>query len=180
MGITHRLNCWAHEILTPVSISEADIREELECHVELRVLQNVAAGMSQEEARLDAENRFGDFEVNVRDCYRASLGLRVWLRYLQWTVFAVLLGAVLYMASSMFQMQSRYESEITSLRERLALHGVTPHVPLEKVNSMAIRQWNIPVCSESELPADVENFNSESPVSPDEAWCDWSALDDDQ
>ena len=49
---------------------DSEIREELEFHLEMCVQDNQRAGMSAEEARQDAQRRFGNFEASRQQCRR--------------------------------------------------------------------------------------------------------------
>jgi putative ABC transport system permease protein len=46
---------------------EQELDEELRSHIELRVEENIAAGMTPEEARYDAQRRFGNFTLQKED-----------------------------------------------------------------------------------------------------------------
>jgi putative ABC transport system permease protein len=46
---------------------EQELDEELRSHIEMRVEENIAAGMSPEEARYDAQRRFGNFTLQKED-----------------------------------------------------------------------------------------------------------------
>jgi len=177
MGIAHRLNSLAHDLFTPVAITEADIREELECHVELRTLENLSSGMTPEEARKDAEARFGNFEQNVRECCHAANGIRGWLKHVQFAMVAMLVIAICWLATSMFRMQSRYESELTTLREQLEVHGTAP-TPIDGVgdNRMSIKQWKFPITQSSSQHSNEHELKIEMPVSLQQPWSDWKAL----
>lgn len=48
--------------------SEQEIEEELRFHIEMRTRDNIAAGMTPEEAKADALRRFGDFERVSDEC----------------------------------------------------------------------------------------------------------------
>lgn len=52
------------------SSSKRDLDEELSYHVELSTMDNMAAGMSAEQAKADALRRFGDIE-RIKKCCRA-------------------------------------------------------------------------------------------------------------
>ncbi|MGA2255998.1 MAG: permease prefix domain 1-containing protein [Thermoguttaceae bacterium] len=56
----------------PMHVIEQEILDELEFHIGMRTLDNVAAGMSANEARQDALGRFGDFERIHKACRQAS------------------------------------------------------------------------------------------------------------
>lgn len=57
-----------------------EIEEELQFHLEMRARENVALGMTEEEARADAARRFGDYErireacLEVKDHQSARRG----------------------------------------------------------------------------------------------------------
>lgn len=65
------------------SSSERDLDEELRYHVELLTMDNIAAGMSPEQAKADALRRFGNIERVKKSCravHRGSLsGATLWL-----------------------------------------------------------------------------------------------------
>jgi hypothetical protein len=46
---------------------ERDVEEELRAHIEMRAQDNLAAGMSPEEARYDAQRRFGNSSLVKED-----------------------------------------------------------------------------------------------------------------
>jgi len=52
---------------------ERELDEELRAHVEMRVEENIAAGMSPEEARYDARRRFGNFTLQKEDTREVHL-----------------------------------------------------------------------------------------------------------
>jgi len=52
----------------PIPVIEQEILDELEFHIEMRTLDNVAAGMSASEARQNALGRFGNFERIHKAC----------------------------------------------------------------------------------------------------------------
>jgi hypothetical protein len=51
---------------------EREIEEELQFHIEMRTRDNIAAGMSPEEAGNDALRRFGDFDHVNAECRNIS------------------------------------------------------------------------------------------------------------
>jgi hypothetical protein len=69
---------------------EAEIREELEAHVQLCVEALLAQGRTPEEAQREARARFGDFEQTLRACRRVRLGGRIAMQRLQWILIFVL------------------------------------------------------------------------------------------
>ena len=48
---------------------EREIEEELRFHIEMRTQENLAAGMSPEEAPMDALRRFGNYQQVKASCY---------------------------------------------------------------------------------------------------------------
>lgn len=56
---------------------DRDLEDELRSHLDMRTQDNLEAGMSEEEARLDAQRRFGD-QVLIRERTR-SAHIAVWL-----------------------------------------------------------------------------------------------------
>ena len=106
-------------LLTTAEI-DAEIREELEFHLHMRTQDNLRAGMTPEEARRDAHERFGDFEASRRACRRITLGPRLVLRRLQTLLLVVLLGTVVYQAVLLFKLQNSNRDEIESLTQLVA------------------------------------------------------------
>jgi len=50
---------------------ERDLDEELGSHIEMRTADNIAAGMSPQDARYDAQRRFGNFTLMKEDARAA-------------------------------------------------------------------------------------------------------------
>lgn len=79
---------------------DADIRAELEAHLELAEEALRGEGRTPEEARREARERFGDFERTLRACRRERMGGRLMLVRIQWVLIALLtlstLGLALY------------------------------------------------------------------------------------
>ena len=72
MGLLDRLT----NVFRPARVSH-EIEEELRYHIDARTADNVAAGMSPEEARTDAVRRFGNTTVARSTSYEADIF--VWL-----------------------------------------------------------------------------------------------------
>jgi hypothetical protein len=51
-----------------------EIDEELQFHIEMRTRDNLNAGMPPQEARANAQSRFGDYEKVKEDCYASGAG----------------------------------------------------------------------------------------------------------
>jgi len=52
---------------------EQDIEEELRAHVQMRTQDNILAGMTPEEARYDAQRRFGNSTLMKEDTREADI-----------------------------------------------------------------------------------------------------------
>ena len=103
----------------PVCEVEQDILDELKFHVEMRALDNVAAGMTADDARKDAERRFGDFERIHKACRRTLLGERIMLQRIQAVLTLVLLGAVVYLGVELYRGQRSNESAMARVLKSL-------------------------------------------------------------
>lgn len=164
---------------------ESEIREELQFHLEMRTLDNLAVGMSPAEALRDARERFGDFEENYQACRRASLGARLVFDRLPLVLLAILAVAVVYLAVSLFQARADYRSSLRSLADRIdqLQQAQAESRPADVAASqIPYRQWE---------PASVGSLPLEAPPrhlvgaqlwdasgqSVDRPWSDWSALE---
>ncbi|MCK6447635.1 MAG: permease prefix domain 1-containing protein [Planctomycetes bacterium] len=109
---------------------DGDIEEELAFHLAERERENRAAGMSAEEARADAERRFGDLEKIRGECRRVQMGERIVLQRLNFVLLLVLAGGVGFFAWNSYaaQRDSRYliermRAEVAQLNAALAERG---------------------------------------------------------
>jgi hypothetical protein len=91
---------------------EAEISDELEFHLEQRTRELVEAGMGTEEARAEAERRFGSLERVRKDCRWVQLGERIMLQRIQVGLNFVLVGAVVGLGWSLW-------SSNRSMREQM-------------------------------------------------------------
>ena len=178
MEIHRRITSIAHDVFTPAASSPAEIREELECHIELRTLENIKSGMAPEEARADAESKFGDFERNVQSCHAASLGLRQWLGHVAVTLISLLLVGIVVLSISFVRMHSSYQSEILSLKTQIRNQNVASAFPVQSsvqpvVAQMPIIAWQPPI-GES-YP--IKSWDGDHPQTLESPWSDWSVLD---
>ena len=83
---------------------EAEIADEIEFHLEQRTRALVEAGMGTEEARAEAERRFGSLERVRKDCRWVQLGERIMLQRIQVGLNVVLLAAVAALGLSYWKM----------------------------------------------------------------------------
>jgi hypothetical protein len=71
--------------------------------------------MSPDEARRDAQRRFGDFEANRRECRRITLGPRLLLQRIQSALLVVLIAVVAYLGIQLFRLQANSAVQIEAL-----------------------------------------------------------------
>ncbi len=164
--------------LRPLPELEAEIHEELEFHLEMRFLDNMAAGMSPDDARRNARQRFGDFEQNRQACRKITLGARIMLSRIQAILLVVLLGAVIHLGMRFYQMQAANERQLKTLTdtiERLQAAQIRSTTP---VATIPYRQWDLATdgvgtakrigtqeaAAASNVPWDVTDY------SPNEPW----------
>lgn len=84
---------------------EAEILEELRFHVDTRIENNIAAGMDPDEARRDAEARFGDFD-RIRDaCRWVQLGERIMIQRIHFALTVVLVAALAFVGLEFFSLR---------------------------------------------------------------------------
>ena len=163
--------------------AEAEIREELQFHLEMRTLDNVATGMSAEEAILDARTRFGDFEQNYRACRRATLGFRLVLQRLQTALLVLLLGTVVFLCMKMLQARADYQSNLQALTERLkAVEQHRTAVVTAKDNRIPYTTWDDALIDEmpDAQPHPEADLAAWIPLEHALAqpWCDWRSLEE--
>lgn len=183
MGIARTITGWASG--KPIAISEAEIREELEFHLEMRARDNVLAGMSQEEAQIDARQRFGDFEQQYKACRQIAIGLPLAIRRVQVGLLLALSAAVIWQGialSSAQEARTEYESQLEQLRIELASQSSSAdpveasHIPYVRSNSVAIAfLFNLPAATETAAPTTFEpsKFDYDTLEQP---WSDWQSL----
>lgn len=107
----------------PVLEIDDEIREELDFHIAMRTQDNVAAGMTPDEARHDALRRFGDFERIRRACRRIRVGERIMLQRIQTLLTVVLLAAVVFLGMAHYDARRAQEvaaAKMTEALERIA------------------------------------------------------------
>ena len=161
---------------------DQEIRDELEFHLAMRTEENLQAGMTPDEARRDAEQRFGDYEANRRACQTIALGPRRYLPWVQLGLVVALLVAVVYMGVQLVQLQARSDSQIEALHRTIEqLQAASPPQPASTNQQMAYQQWGIPAkpwqSDSLQGEASLEGWGSQSPPL-DEPWSDWSCLDE--
>ncbi|MCG8448553.1 MAG: permease prefix domain 1-containing protein [Pirellulales bacterium] len=162
---------------------DAEIREELELHLHMRTQDNVRAGMSAEEARQDANQRFGDFEVSRRACRKITLGPRLMLHRLQTGLLIVLLGTVVYQAVLLFNLQTSSRNQIESLTELVEELRAGGKTVKDEATIIPYVQWNLKLHNDditaTHGSAGAKELNDWSTVSNpmQQPWSDWSKLD---
>ena len=182
MNIARTVRSFTHDWLTPVSVTETEIREELQFHLDMSTADNIAAGMDPDAAAHDAHTKFGDFENNFRACRRASLGLRVVFHRVQLVFILLLVATVACLVTALLRTQSQYESELRALRSTLQASQPQPLLTLgSESNEIPFHQWSLPVEAAGAAERRALTEASASAFVPsrlDEPWCDWRALEE--
>lgn len=183
MGIAQSLTGWVIGRQQSVADCEAEIREELEFHLEMRALDNEAAGMSSEDAREDARQRFGDFERQYQACRQVALGIPLALRRLQVLLVIGLLVAVASLGWALVRAQNtqtQYEMQLAELRDQLKASQSPLLSPASETNCIPFVQWNpslmLPSRAEPQDALVSEICSDFVPNTLDQPWSDWSVL----
>jgi len=98
---------------------EREILDELQFHLEMRSEDNVRAGMSPEDARAEAQRRFGDFPRIHTMCRRIQLGERIMLQRIQFALTTMLLVVVAVMAIGFYKRQTQYDAVLRGLHQSI-------------------------------------------------------------
>jgi Bacterial Ig-like domain len=147
------------------SLGEIDreIRDELRFHLEMRTEDNLRLGMTPADARISAEERFGNFRHIHQSCRKALLGERIMLQRLQTGLIVILLLAVVALGFQMYSAQRASQAALADVAASLA-----------RLNSAPVREtMSIPAGSPPEWAADrprvVETFpaNDATDVDPE-------------
>ena len=180
MELTRKITGWVNQKYKSISACEAEIREELEFHLEMRSLENQTSGMTVEEARRDAQIRFGNFEKQYEACRQASLGWQLVVRRMQVALFVGLTIAVLYLAWALVQaqvVQTEYKTQLESLRTQLQ---VSQQSSAHDENRIPYVKWEpvLPIQSFDRTQNASGSATSIEfvPGTLDEPWSQWSAL----
>jgi len=106
---------------------EADIRAELESHLDLVAEELIEQGYAPERAREMARERFGDVERIVRACRKQKLGGWTMMQRLNLIATTALLALVLVfgvrslsLASTVADLVDRLDGRVVTLEEKLA------------------------------------------------------------
>jgi len=98
---------------------EAEIRDELEFHLEQRTRELVEQGMGADEARAEAERRFGSVERVRQSCRRVQLGERIMLQRIQFVLNLVLIVAVGVLGWRYWQSNASVQDQLHKLSQLL-------------------------------------------------------------
>lgn len=138
----------------PKSELERDIRDELEGHLALAAAELERQGLSPQDARAEAEKRFGDLAAVVAEVERVHLMQRL---VLHWPMLAALALAVLSLGVVLWQqhvMKRQSESLVARLESRLVAATAAAPPPLTAdafLGSMAGKAWGEQDAQVSEL-----------------------------
>ena len=103
----------------PLQVLDQEILDELDFHIEMRTRDNMDAGMSADEARRNAVERFGDFEHIHKECRQVLLGERIMLQRVQAVLTLVLLGAVVFLGVELYRGQRANEAATARMMQVL-------------------------------------------------------------
>lgn len=106
---------WPRDGRTAAQI-EADVREELDGHVDKLVEEQVRIGVSEDDARREAAAMFGDVDRYAAECRRIALGDRLLVRRLMSLACLALLATTGYLGWRVWQS----EQQARDLRRQLA------------------------------------------------------------
>lgn len=179
--VVGRLLSWG--TLRSAAEIDAEIRDELEFHLEMQTDENERAGMSAEEARRDAERRFGDFEASRRACQKIDLGPQLLVQRMQLGLLILLAAAVLYQANMLMQVRARSADQIEALTRTIQqLQNIGQEQPSAN-HTMSYIHWTPDVgCAEvMQASRDAEVLvdwkrTRDVLATP---WSDWHGLADD-
>ena len=101
----------------PANEIEADIRDELNFHLEMLVEEEQRTGMSAEAAQQAARVRFGDLEQIQSACRRIHLGERILLQRVQVGLLVVLVLGLSIVGAAIFRRQSAQEQSLAALHD---------------------------------------------------------------
>lgn len=187
MNIQHILRrCLPRALLPTVAEIDAEIREELEFHLDMRTQENVQAGMSPENASRDAQQRFGDFESYRQTCRQITLGRRLMLQHVRTGLLALLSVVVVAQGVLLARVQiaSRNRIEtLTHMVEQLQRDPATgPVSGIDRGTAIPYIQWNLSLPDIVARAADkvsAEEFGSRctrgNPLQ--HPWSDWQPLE---
>ncbi len=169
MGIAQKIS-YITDFLKPSTLSDAEIREELNAHVAMREEDNIASGMDPKAARADAFERFGDFEKNFSACRKVAQGYRPILLRLQFAALLTMAAIVAYLCSLLWETRSSYEERIRILRSKIdrVEHRVTDKLIAKTTHLISLAE------TQRQNNSLAEKFTDNPLSSP---WCDWSAVD---
>ncbi len=106
---------WPRDGRTAADV-EAEVREELESHIERTAEELVRAGVQRDEARRQAAEKFGDVERYAAECRRIALGDRLIVRRALVIACLALVAATGYLGHRAWQS----ERQARELRRQLA------------------------------------------------------------
>jgi len=102
---------------------EAEIAAELEFHLEQRARQLAEQGLDEEQARAEAERRFGSLERVRRECRWVQMGERIMLQRIQLALNVVLASAVAVLGWSFWQSNAHTQDQLYKLSALLEVRA---------------------------------------------------------
>ncbi len=163
---------------------DAEIREELEYHLEMRTDDNVRAGMEPNEARRDAQQRFGDFETSRIACRKITLGPQLLVARLQSALVVLLICAVVYQGMLLLRLQSSSRDRIDALTQMVeqlqsARKPAAAEVPATMPYLQLKRDSPYNVAAGEDIPSGDDLASWRETGNPaGQSWSDWGSLDE--
>ncbi len=161
---------------------DLEIREELEFHLEMRMRDNLRAGMSADEACRDAQQRFGDFEASRHACRQITLGPKLLLQRIQTVILALLLCAVTYLGARLVELQSANRDQLELLSATIQQLQDLENPDRRAAATIPFVQWKLGSPTAVIPESDDKKMGSSAAWnvadnSTDQHWSDWKSLE---
>lgn len=160
---------------------DAEIRAELQFHLDMQTEENLATGLNFAEARAAAERQLGDFDAIFHACRDSN---RPWLaiwRPLQPTLLVVLAGLVVWQAVKLAAIHQQHEQQFAQLTTKIdqltaLTTGATEADVIPTVN-WQLERFVAPTAARDPQRIDDLVQAMQHPQRPiDEPWADWKPL----
>lgn len=168
--------------LQSASEIDAEIRDELEFHLAMRTEENVRDGLPPEEARHDAEQRFGDYESSRRACRKIDLGPQLLVQRVQLTLLVLLAAAVVFQAVVLVNQRASSATQIEALTRtieqmRNAGQEQSADVPTMPYLQLTSRSDVEKARESKQIESTLQDWHRGDVLA--KPWSDWRTLQDD-